>query len=226
MGFTWYETAGRRLLLLLPIGGALILLGVLLRGPSLDPSAGPADYARAITAAFAPTGWLAIFLGMVVLLPGLFGSPLSLQDDAQGGRAVWGAALSVLGIALVLPLIGFSALAAPVEARGFLEGEATALDAALAMSGSTLALVLAITSGLAYTAGSALLALALWKAGWLPGIVALCYGLQAPLLAFVALIFLPAEVVGAALLLGSTLFLNWAARRQPHERRSERGVQA
>ncbi len=57
-------------------------------------------------------------------------------------------------------------------------------------------------------------------------ILALCYGLQAPLLAFVALISLPAEVGGAALLLDSTLFLSWAARRQPHERRSERGVQA
>jgi hypothetical protein len=224
MRSTVYETAGRRLLLLIPIGGTLILLGVLLRGPSLDPGADPAAYARAISAALAPTGWLAIFLGMVVLLPGLLGVPLGLQDDAQGRRAVWGAALSVLGIALVLPLIGFSALAAPVEGRRFLEGEAAALDAARAMSGSALALALAITSGLAYTTGSALLALALLKAGRLPGILALCYGLQAPLLAFVALVSLPAEVAGAALLLVSTLFLNWSVRRQAHKRRSERSV--
>jgi hypothetical protein len=161
---------------------------------------------------------------MVVLLPGLLGVPLNLQDDIQGGRAVWGAALSVLGIALVLPLIGFSALAASVEGRRFLEGEAAALDAARAMSGSTPALVIAIASGLAYSVGSALLALTLWKAGRLPGILALCYGLQAPLLAFVALVSLPAEVAGAALLLGSTLFLNWSARRQAHERRLGRSV--
>jgi hypothetical protein len=83
------------------------------------------------------------------------------------------------------------------------------------MSASPAAITIAVISGLAYTTGSILLALALRRAGLLPGILALCYALQAPLLAFVALVSLPAEVAGAALLALSTLWIAWTARRQP-----------
>jgi hypothetical protein len=48
----------RYLLWTLPLAGILFVIGILMRGPSIDPATAPDQFARAATAAGAKTAWL------------------------------------------------------------------------------------------------------------------------------------------------------------------------
>ena len=149
------------LLSTLPLAGLLFATGVVGRGPSLDPSANPAGFAAAAVAANAAVAWFAILIGMIVEILGLCALYIVLADGRRERAAFWGLVLSVLGIALVLPLIGFLALAAPVAGRLYLAGQQEAIEVAVAMVSSGPALLLATVSGITYIAGSICFAVAL-----------------------------------------------------------------
>jgi hypothetical protein len=189
----------RFLLLALPLAGLLFTAGILGRGSSLDPSVAPAAFAESSAAAAAGGAWLAILVGMILEIPGLFALYLVLAAGRRERVAFWGMLLSVLGIALVVPLIGFMGLAAPTVGQLYRAGQTDVLAVAVAMASSGPALLLGVVSGVTYCSGSIALALAL--RGVLPRGLVAAYMLQAPLLTFAALFSVTAELIGALLLL-------------------------
>lgn len=197
----------------LPLAGLLFIIGIILRGPSLDPSLDPDRFAQAAAAAPAATAWLAIFIGMVSELLGFWALYAYLTDDGMERPAFWGMIFSLIGVALILPLIGFMGLAAPVVGRLYLQGQPEAMGVAIAMAAAGPALVVAGVSGLTYTAGSILFGVALWRQGNVPKWLVIGYALQAPLLSFVALFSFTAEVLGAVLLVASSGWIAWHARQ-------------
>jgi hypothetical protein len=197
----------RFVLLALPLAGLLFTAGILGRGPSLDPSVAPAAFAAASVAAAASSAWFAILVGMVLEIAGLFALYLVLAAGRRERVAFWGMVLSVLGIALIVPVIGFMALAAPTVGRLYLAGQTDVLAVAVAMASSNSALLLGVSSGVAYIVGSICLAVAL--RGVLPGGLILGYALQAPLLTFAALFSVTAELIGALLLLICGAWIVW-----------------
>ena len=203
----------RFLLLALPLAGLLFTAGILGRGPSLDPSVAPAAFAASSAAAQASSAWLAILLGMIAEIPGLFALYLALAAGRREQIAFWGMLLSVLGVILVVPLIGFMALAAATVGQLYQAGQTDVLAVAIAMASDGSALLLGAVSGISYIAGSICLALAL--RGVLPSILAVGYALQAPLLTFAALFSLVAELIGAVLLLTCGVWIVWRMSRSP-----------
>jgi hypothetical protein len=201
----------RLVLFALPLAGLLFSAGILGRGPSLDPSVDPAAFATSSVAAWANSAWLAILAGMVLELPGLFALYLVLANGQREHLAFWGAALSTVGVALVIPLIGFMALAAPSVGQLYLAGQADVMVVAMRMASTGPALLLAIVSGVTYCAGSICLALAL--RGMLPQALVVAYAVQAPLLTFAALFSVTAELIGAVLLLICGAWMVWRTRR-------------
>jgi hypothetical protein len=197
----------RFLLLALPLAGVLFTTGILGRGPSLDPSVAPAAFAASSAAAQAGSAWFAIFIGMIVEIAGLFALYLALAAGRRERMAFWGMLLSVLGVALIVPLIGFMALAAATVGQLYLAGQTDVLTVAVAMASSGPALLLGIVSGISYTVGSICLALAL--RGVLPSALVVGYALQAPLLTFAALFSVTAELIGALLLLTCGAWIVW-----------------
>lgn len=191
----------------------LFLLGILLRGASIDPAGNPDSYAAAILSRGAAAGWFLIFIGMVLEPLGLWALSLYLLERGQGKLAYWGMVLSVLGVTLVIPLIGFTALAAPVVGELYQAGQTGAMGIAAAMSSTGLALIVGMISGLAYSGGSLLTAIALWRQGVMPKALVIAFALQAPLLSIVALFSVVAELVGAVGLFVSVGWLVWHARQ-------------
>lgn len=197
----------------LPLAGLLFIVGIILRGPSLDPSLEPDRFAQAAVAAPAAAAWLAIFIGMVVELIGFWALYAYLAADALERPAFWGMIFSLIGVALILPLMGFMGLAAPVAGNLYLQGQQAVMEVAVAMVAAGPALVVAGVSGLTYIAGSILFAVALWRQGNVPKWLVIAYALQAPLLSFAALFSFAAELLGAVLLVASSGWIAWQARQ-------------
>jgi hypothetical protein len=197
----------RFVLLALPLAGVLFITGILGRGPSLDPSVDPDAFARSSVAAWASGAWLAILMGMVLEIPGVLALYLVLANGQRERLAFWGAVLSMLGIALVIPLIGFMALAAPTVGQLYLGGQTDVMAVAARMASTGPALLLAIVSVVTYCAGTICLTLAL--RGILPQVLLAAYALQAPLLTFAALFSVTAELIGAVLLFICGTWIVW-----------------
>lgn len=197
----------------LPLAGLLFTIGIILRGPSLDPSLEPDRFAQAAVAAGAATAWLIIFIGMVLELLGFGALYTYLADDTSERPAFWGMIFSLIGVALILPLMGFMGLAAPVVGRLYLQGQPEVMSVAVVMAADGPALVVAGVSGLTYIAGSILFAVALWRQGNVPKWLIIAYALQAPLLSFAALFSFAAELLGAVLLVASSGWIVWRARQ-------------
>jgi hypothetical protein len=77
-------------LLALPTAGLLFTVGILLRGPSLDPARGPERFARAITAPAAPLAWFLILGGMILSLYGLWALGTYLAGSRHPRMVRWG----------------------------------------------------------------------------------------------------------------------------------------
>jgi hypothetical protein len=122
--------------------------------------------------------------------------------------------LNMVGVALVLPLIGFMALASPVLGQLYLAGDSGALAVATAFYNTPAALALLSVSGIAYSAGSILLAMALrrqWSAPW-PVVIA--FALQAPCLSILGTFSFAGELAGALLLIYAGVWILQRAWRE------------
>jgi hypothetical protein len=203
----------RFVLFALPLAGLLFSAGIVGRGPSLEPSVDPAAFASSSVEAWASGAWLAILAGMVLELPGLFALYLVLANGQRERLAFWGVVLSIVGVALVVPLIGFMALAAPTVGELYQAGQIDVMAVAVRMTSTGPALLLAIISGVTYCAGSICLALAL--RGMLPQALVVAYAAQAPLLTFAALFSVTAELIGAVLLLMCGAWIVWRTSQSP-----------
>jgi hypothetical protein len=199
------------ILALLPVIGVVFAGSIWWRGASLDPTVAAEGFVQAALMPGAGAAWLAILFGMVLYLPAVMALALRL-----GARRLswWGMVLSVVGVALVLPLIGFMALASNVLGQLYMAGDTSVLAVAAAFYNTPAALALLSMSSLAYTAGYVLLALNLrrqWHAPWL---VVVAFALQALCLSVLALFSFAAELAGALLLVYAGLWIGRRAWRE------------
>lgn len=196
-----HDNSTRLGVLAIPVYGLAVLLSTLSHQP--DPQADFHAYAEYVTTtSFLVSHLVGSILGTTI---GLFGVlALAAVLATTGGRrlALRGLALSVAGMAFIMTLFGAAAFAQPAIGRAYLAGE----QAAVAINSdlySTPAVVVGLTGGLLYSAGAALLGVALWRAGTLPRWTGVLYAVAVPLISIVGLAVGVAQPVGAVLMIVS-----------------------
>jgi hypothetical protein len=192
------------------VNGVLDLVGVLLRGQFVDPSAAAAS--AFVSWASQPTyvpAYLVVILGSAI---GTFGY-IGLYPAIRGRLALTGAVLAAGGYQFLLALLGilvtFHAFAVSAATP-----QAAASGAAAAFSGGA-GSVLEALSGLNFI-GSIVLAAAIWRARWKPLWAGIPLAIAPFLLAFP--VTLGSELVGCILLACAGLLILVAAP-QPSSKR-------
>jgi hypothetical protein len=189
----------------LALSGLLFAVGIVLRGP-VD-LADPGSCCRVATPPTYVPGWTIIVVGGLLHLYGFFGLYRYLTYQAATLLTLPALVLSIMGIALVLPLATFFAVHGPLIADLYQQG--TQEVSAVVEAGFTSALgrtLLGISSG-AGILGPVLFAVAIWRDGRLPKWTGVILALSIALLA-VPVTF-PTELLGAVLLLISTGVIAW-----------------
>lgn len=206
------RTSLRLGLLALVAAGVFTVVGLLLRGPLVDPAADPAGFAEGALSSRTQAALILLLLGLVVQLYGFLGLSAALADPPTARRlARGGLAFSLAGNGLFLPFAGAFTFGMPALARLYLQGETEVLRIVTegVLGGASLGFLVA--SAFLLVAGSVLFAGALWRHGRLPRWSALPYALHAPLVTFGAQVSYAAESVGGGLLLASAAWIAWAA---------------
>jgi hypothetical protein len=201
----------RRGIYALPAAGVLTAVPwVFLLGNNSSPKTDPEAYARSLTSTGNAFGGYLYLAGLICLLFGLLALYGYLARARSSSWAAAGMIVSVVGIALALPVFGVLGLALPVVGDVYLAGHKDVADAMLLLSGGTFSnrinsyfgvfVVVSLVGAIAY-------AVAVWKSGTLPKwagvIVAAGFALSMTLSPYVAW-------VGAACLIVGGL---WLARR-------------
>jgi len=197
----------------LVVAALLFLVGILLRGAIVDPTADPTGFAREAAASSTVSAWTLILAGGIVCLFGLIGLYGRLASTAHERLAFAGFVLSFAGLALVLPLFGFMAMAAPHIGTVYAPGQEAVMNVATGYFTGTLSLGVLMAASLLYVAGSICTALVIWRGEQAPWWVAAAFVLQAPLLTFPVNLWL--EILGAVLLLIVGGYFARAAEPQP-----------
>jgi hypothetical protein len=192
-------------LIALAMSALLFALGLVLRGP-VD-LADPGSCCRLAAPPTLVPGWTIIVVGGVLHLYGLFGLYRYLTYQAGNLLALPALVLTVMGIALVLPLATFLAVNGPVIAELYQRGNREVIAVVEATFSSPLGLALLGISSGAGVVGPILFAVAIWRDGRLPKWTGVLFGLTGPLLAIP--VTFATESLGAVLLLISTSVMAW-----------------
>jgi hypothetical protein len=191
----------RRGVALLALAGALFTVCMLVRGPMINPAQDPSGWAHAAFSRTVRLSWAVVLGAGTLELLGLASLYALIARYGDSGSARWGWALSTVGMALVLPLFGFQALAAPKVAQLFLAGDTRVMEVVTSFfGGSRLAMVLMIGMTLAYVVGCLLTSVALWTRTPAPKWAAAAFFLHAPL---ITMPFPYVGVIGSVLLLAA-----------------------
>ncbi|HEV2035123.1 MAG TPA: hypothetical protein VGU71_13155 [Candidatus Dormibacteraeota bacterium] len=155
----------------LPAAGVLTAVPwvVLLGGPSIKTD--PEGFANNVTSTGNAVGGYIYLVGLICLLFGLLALYGYLARTRAASWAAGGMIVSVVGIALALPVFGVLALARPVLADIYLTGHKDVTAAIVLLSGGTFSnrinsyfgvfIVVCLIGAIAY-------AVAVWKSGSLP----------------------------------------------------------
>lgn len=146
-------------------------------------------------------------VGGVLHLYGLFGLYRYLTYQAGNLLALPALVLTIMGIALVLPLATFLAVNGPVIADLYQQGNREVIAVVEATFSSPLGLALLGVSSGAGVVGPILFAVAIWRDGRLPKWTGVLFGLTGPLLAIP--VTFATESLGSLLLLISTSVMAW-----------------
>jgi len=192
--------------LALILSAILTAAGLLLRGPLLGPETDAQTFAAAAASSRNQIAEMILPLSLVAQLFAFMGLYGYLRNDKTERGAFWGMVFSILGNGLFLPFAGMYAFVVPVIGKLYLEGNLGVIEVARAALSPGPGFVYLIASAFALTIGAGLLFMAMWRNNlprWLP----FAYLLQAVLLSFGAAAGYAFEIVGAVLLLISSLYL-------------------
>jgi len=161
----------RRGIYALPVAGVLTLVPwiFILGGPSVKTD--PQGYAHSVTSTGQAVGGYLYIAGLICLLFGLIALYGYLARTRASSWAAGGMILSVVGIALVLPIFGILGLANQVLSDVYLAGHKDVSAAMVQMAGGTFSdrinnyfgilILVSLFGAIAY-------AVAVWKSGSLP----------------------------------------------------------
>lgn len=203
----------RRGIYALPAAGVLTAVPwiFLLGGPS--PKTDPQGFANSATSAGSAVGGYIYLAGLICLLFGLLALYGYLARTRAASWAAGGMIVSVVGIALALPVFGVLGLARPVLADVYLAGHKDVTTAMELLSGGTFSNRINSYFGvfvLVCLIGAIAYAVAVWKSGSLPkwaGVIAAAgFVLTMTLSPFVAWVGALCLVIGGA----------WLARSASH----------
>lgn len=188
--------------------GVLTVVGLLLRGPILDPLTHPEAFVRAAISTRHILAWTLLLPSLVIQIYGFLGLYAFMAHTRQDRLAWAGAALSVAGNGLFLPFTGVIAFVTPVVGRLYLKGDPSVM--AIAIDGLTgdFAMPFMMASALFLLLGSILFGIAIWRSPGLPKGAAIPYVVHSLLIGFVAPYSYGLELTGGFLLLGSTAWIS------------------
>jgi hypothetical protein len=202
-----HDNSTRLGVLAIPVYGLLVFLSTLSHQPDYR-SDFPAYAEYVTTTSFLVSHLLGSIFGTTIGLVGVLALFAVLAATGARRLALRGLVLSVAGMAFIMTLFGAAAFAQPAIGRAYLAGQQAAVAINSDLYGAP-AVVVGLTGGLLYSAGAALLGVAVWRSGTLPRWTGVLYAVAVPLIAVVGLAVGVAQGVGAVLLIVSGA---WIAR--------------
>lgn len=194
-----YDNSTRFGVLALPVYGLLVFLSTLSHQP--DYRTDFLAYAEYVTTTgFLVSHLVGSILGTTIGLFGVLALGAVLAATGVRRLALRGLVLSVAGMAFIMTLFGAATFAQPAIGGAYLAGQ----QAAIAINSDlydALTVVVGLTGGLLYSAGAALLGVALWRAGTLPRWTGPLYALAVPLISIIGLAVGVAQPIGAVLII-------------------------
>jgi hypothetical protein len=200
----------------IPVYGLAVLLSTLSHQPDYRTDF-PAYAEYVTTTSFPVSHLVGSILGSTIGLVGVLALFAVLAATGARRLALRGLVLSVAGMAFIMTLFGAAAFAQPAIGRAYLAGQQAAVAINSDLYGAP-AVAVGLTGGLLYSAGAALLGVAVWRAGTLPRWAGVLYAMAVPLIAVVGLAVGVAQPVGAVLLIVSGAWITstiWARTDRP-----------
>jgi hypothetical protein len=193
---------------LLPLYGVLTFAATLTHQP--DATTDFPGYAAYITTTRFLLGHIVGSIGGTVLaILGVIALFLYLARRTWGNALIAALATSVAGNALLLPIFGVAAFAAPAIGDAYLAGQQNMADLNTAVYSAPLGLT-ALTGSLCYSAGAILFGITIWRSHVLPKWAGLLYAISAPLISIAGLVIGEAQTVGTILLTIGTGWIAWS----------------
>jgi hypothetical protein len=184
----------------IPVYGLLVFLSTLSHQPDYRTDF-PAYAEYVTTSSFLVSHLVGSILGTTIGLVGVLALGVVLATTTGVRRlALRGLVLSVAGMAFIMTLFGAATFAQPAIGRAYLAGHQAAVAINSDLYGAP-AVVVGLTGGLLYSAGSALLGVALWRAGRLPRWTGALYAAAVPLISIIGLVVGVAQPIGAVLII-------------------------
>jgi hypothetical protein len=194
-----YDNSTRFGVLALPVYGLLVLLSTLSHQP--DYRTDFLAYAEYVTTTgFLVSHLVGSILGTTIGLFGVLALGAVLAATRVRRLALRGLVLSVAGMAFIMTLFGAATFAQPAIGGAYLAGQQAAVAINSDLYGAP-AVVVGLTGGLLYSAGAALLGVALWRIGTLPRWTGPLYALAVPLISIIGLAVGVAQPIGAVLII-------------------------
>ena len=193
-------------ILLLPLAGFVTLIGLLMRGPLVLPSANVNSFVQSATAANFGLTWTILFLGSFLSIYGV----LVLYNVIKSREGKWSLIaliFSIAGLLIFLPTTGIITFVGPYAASLYLQGQTVAMQVLTSALDSPLNLGFLIISGIIYTIGTVLFAVSIRKTNNISTIAGILFALHGPLVTFGAATIYAAELTGGILLFVSGLWI-------------------
>jgi Domain of unknown function (DUF4386) len=199
------------------LGGLLLIVATLLRGPFVDPVADHTGFARLVTAPLFVPAAAGFLISLVLQLFGLMALYAFLANSTVERLMLVGLILTTVTYALLLAVVGTFAFIFPIVGNLYLQGQTSAINVAVTFETSFM--VVLVLQAILFSIATLVTSVAIWRSGTLPRWSALTYALAGLILAFAPpLPFVP-EVLGTVLLTISIGGIAWSVWQQTDMRR-------
>src|SRR5919112_488003 len=202
-------------IVILPLSGLLTLVGVLGSYGDLEARVDVKAAAQAATSTGYFLSQLTNIMSLTALIFGVMALAAYLANTRSRRWTLGAMVVSIVGIALMLPILGLRAYALPAVGLAYLDGQEDAVAIVNIIFDSALAMIIYVLVAMIYSVGFLLFGVAIWRSGVLRKPPAIALALHAPLLStFIRPQTSLASILGALLFIsGSTLICLGVFRR-------------
>jgi hypothetical protein len=201
-------------LLTLPIGGIIGIVALLLRGPiSPLPDTDPTAWVEVVTSSLYSPAQFGYIIAYVLPYFGFWALYAWLAQIERVERlAFWGFMGAMIGTSLALPTLGVFSFVNPSIGKLYAQGDHHLLQIiSNVVTGPPV--VINLSGGTIYLAGTILLGVAVWRCGALPKWSGVCLAVHGVLLVFGFSIFVMLVLSWALLVIGGG-WISWSIWKQ------------